>query len=98
MDQRTIIATLRTHEPELRAAGIARLSLFGSIVRGGDRPDSDIDLMAAFDQGRQLSLLGVIGLESRLSDLLGRKVDLVEEGTLRPGIREHAEKEAVRAF
>src|SRR5438045_2558159 len=79
-----VVAVLRAHEPELRAAGISRLSLFGSTARGAERPDSDVDLLAAFDRTRQLSLLDVMAIENRLSDLLGRQVDLVEEGTLKP--------------
>jgi uncharacterized protein len=93
-----VVAVLRAHEPELRAAGIVRLSLFGSIARGAGRPDSDIDLLAAFDDTRQLSILDVIGIENRLSDLLGRQVDLVEEGTLKPRVRRNAQSEVLRAF
>jgi predicted nucleotidyltransferase len=98
MDPATVLAALRDHEAELRAAGIVRLSLFGSTVRNEAGMDSDIDLLAAFDAGRPLSLLDVIGIECRLSDLLGRKVDLVEEGTLKPRVRRRVEPEIVRAF
>ena len=92
------MAALRAHEPELRAAGIVRLSLFGSMARNEARPDSDIDLLAAFDEARRLSLLDVIGIENRLADLLGRPVDLIEEGALKPHARRSASREVVRAF
>ncbi len=98
MNRDTVIAVLRAHEPELRAAGVIRLSLFGSTVRDNARPDSDLDLLAAFDGVRQLSLLDVIGIENKLADLLGRPVDLIEEGTLRPRVRQSVDLEAVRAF
>jgi predicted nucleotidyltransferase len=78
-----IIATLRGHEPELRAAGVARLSVFGSMARGESRPDSDIDLLAGFDASRRLSLLDLVSIELRLAGLLGQPADLVEEGTLK---------------
>jgi predicted nucleotidyltransferase len=45
-----------------------------------------------------LPLLDVIGLENRLSDILGQPVDLIEEGTLRPRAKRTADPEAVRAF
>jgi predicted nucleotidyltransferase len=93
-----VIATLRSHEPELREAGVVRLSVFGSTARGDGRPDSDIDLLASFDASRRLSLLDLVGIELRLAGLLGRPVDLVEEGTLKPRVRRSAEAEAVRAF
>jgi uncharacterized protein len=63
MDSATILAALRDHEAELRAAGVVRLSLSGSTARHEARAESDIDLLAAFDPGRSLSLLDVIGIE-----------------------------------
>jgi len=55
-------------------------------------------LLAAFDEARKLSLLDVIGMENALADLLGRPVDLIEEGTLKPWVRQGVDGEAVRAF
>lgn len=98
MERDEIIVTLRAHEPELRAAGVVRLSLFGSTARNEARAGSDIDLLAAFDDAHELSLLDVIGIENRLADLLGQRVDLIEEGTLRPRARQSVSREAVRAF
>jgi predicted nucleotidyltransferase len=98
MQRDEVIATLRAHEEELRADGVLRLSLFGSMARDEAQAESDIDLLAAFDDARQLSLLDVIGIENRLADLLGRPVDLIEEGTLRPRVRESVSREVVRAF
>jgi len=98
MNREAIIATLRAYEPELKAAGVVRLSLFGSAVRGTARADSDIDLLAAFDDARPLSLLDVIRIENQIADLLGQPVDLIEEGTLKPRVRQAVDREAVRAF
>jgi predicted nucleotidyltransferase len=74
------------------------LSLFGSTARNEARPDSDIDLLAAFDDARALSLLDVLRIENQLVDLLGHAVDLIEEGTLKPRLRQNVDREAVRAF
>lgn len=93
-----VISALRAHEPELRAAGVVRLSLFGSVARGEAGAASDIDLLAAFDDAHELSLLDVIEVENRLTELLGSRVDLIEEGTLRPRVRERVKQEVVRAF
>jgi uncharacterized protein len=98
MNREAIIAALRAHEPELKAAGVVRLSLFGSTARGTARADSDIDLLAAFDDARPLSLLDVIRIENQIADLLGQPVDLIEEGTLKPRVRQAVDREAVRAF
>lgn len=75
-----------------------RLSLFGSMARGDAGPDSDIDLIAAFDDTRRISLLDIAGMELDLSDMLGCKVDLIEEGTLKPRVQKSVEVEVVLAF
>ena len=98
MDHRSIIATLQTHEAELRALGVQRLGLFGSFARGDARTSSDIDLLSALDESMQLSLLDIIHIENHLSDILGRKVDLVDEGSLDPRIRPAVQKTLVHAF
>lgn len=51
-----VIATLRAHEAELRAAGLKRLSLFGSVARGDHEADSDVDLAVEFDRSAQMDL------------------------------------------
>jgi len=98
MTREEVVARLREHELELRAAGVVRLSLFGSTVRGDRHTDSDIDLLAAFDRTRRISLLDVAGIELQLTELLGQRVELVEEGTLKPRVQKSVEAEALRAF
>jgi len=98
MNREQVIATLRHHEPEIRTAGVVRLSVFGSTVRGDRRPDSYIDLLARFDDSRRLSLLDVLRIELYIADLLGHQVDLSEKGTLKPRVQKSVEAEAVSAF
>jgi uncharacterized protein len=98
MDRDRALAILRTHEPELKAAGIVRLSLFGSTARNERGPVSDIDLLAVFDDARRISLLDIAGMELNLAKILGCKVDLIEEGTLKPRLQAQIETEALRAF
>jgi uncharacterized protein len=98
MERERVLATLREHEQELRAAGILSLSLFGSVARGHAGDESDVDLMAEFDADAKLSLLGVAGLENRLSDILGVKADLASRRMLKPEVLQRATREAVRVF
>jgi uncharacterized protein len=93
-----VLDALKADEPELRRLGVRRLALFGSAARGEDRPDSDIDLLAAFDPTRRLSLLDIVHIENHLSDLLGRRVEFVEEGCLRPRAQASADQDLVVAF
>ena len=56
---------------------IARLSLFGSVLKGNDRPGSDIDLLVEFEPDGIPGLLGLAAIEAELAALLGgRPVDL----------------------
>jgi len=98
MDKGQVIETLRIHEPELKAAGIAHLRLFGSVARGDASTRSDVDLIADFDRSKRLTLFGMARLESHLSDLLGAKVDLSPAGSLKERVRARALREAIDAF
>ena len=97
MERSTVIAKLREYEAELKAAGITRLSLFGSVARGDASSESDVDLMAEFDPGKQFSILDMVSLENRLADILGARVDLTPARALKDHIRERATREAVLA-
>ncbi len=59
-----------------RRNNIRKLSLIGSVLRADFRPDSDVDIIVEFEQGKTPSLLRMAGLEIELSKILGRKVDL----------------------
>ena len=98
MDKSTVIARLRDHEPDLKAAGVTRLALFGSVARGDASANSDVDLMADFDPAREFSLLDRVRLENRLADILGVPVDLTPAQSVKDGIRERVDREAVLAF
>jgi predicted nucleotidyltransferase len=74
--------------------------LFGSYARGEQTPDSDVDILVVFDQenGRKVSLLRHIGIALGLEDLLGKKVDMITEGTLLPFAKETADKDKVLIY
>ena len=93
-----VITMLRAHETELRAAGIRRLSLFGSVARGDAAADSDVDLAAELDPDARIGLFGLVALERRLGMLLGRQVDLLPEPVELPRLRANLERDRVRAF
>ena len=69
-DAEALASVCRRHQ-------IRRLSLFGSTLKGADRPDSDVDLLVEFEPDAKPSLLTMAEIELELSPLLGgRKVDL----------------------
>ena len=99
MDRDQIIAKLREHAPELKAAGVVHLFLHGSYARGtAIHGSSDVDVIAEFDPGRRLSLVDMVAIENRLTDLLGVRVDLSPAKTLKEPVRYNAKREAVLAF
>ncbi len=55
---------------------IRKLSLFGSVLRGDFRPDSDVDMLVEFEPGYSVGLIRLAGMEIELSNIIGRKVDL----------------------
>jgi len=98
MDKGSVIATLRWHELELRAAGILHLRLFGPVARGVESAQPDVDPMADFDRSKCLTLFDMTRLEGRLSGLLGGQVDLSPAGSMKERVRARALRVAVHAF
>lgn len=80
--------------PILKQAGVTRSSLFGSYVRGEQTKDSDIDILVDFPKGK--SLFDFVGLELRLEEALGTKVDLVEYETIKPRLKSYILSSQVR--
>ena len=80
-----MVAMLRDRIHELRERieliarkhGAIRLRLFGSVARGEERPESDVDFLVTLAKGR--SLMDRVHLKDELEELLGRRVELVSE-------------------
>ena len=84
------------HDAILRLAhahGAEDVRVFGSVARGEERGDSDVDFLVRLAPGR--TLLDVARLELGLEQLLGRPVDVVPEPTLREPLRAAALRDAI---
>jgi len=83
--------------PVLLPWGVKRIALFGSVVRGELRTESDIDVLVELKPPDQRLPIGLkwFGLEEELTRILGRKVDLVSEAALSPYIRPYVQEEQV---
>jgi hypothetical protein len=75
------------------AHGAQDVRVFGSVARGEESTDSDVDFLVALEGGR--TLLDLARLEEQLTALLGRQVDVVTEAGLREPLRSAALEEAV---
>jgi len=72
--------------------GARKIRVFGSVIRGEERPDSDVDFLVELEEGRSLMDLG--GLLMDLQKLLGRNVDIVTEKGLHWYIKDRVLREA----
>ena len=77
----------------LKRYNVKRAGIFGSIVRGEENKESDIDILVEI-VGR-MSLLGFAGLKLELEEALGQRVDLGEYSTIKPIIKEQILSEEV---
>jgi predicted nucleotidyltransferase/DNA-binding XRE family transcriptional regulator len=84
--RRALVAAAAAHE-------VTNLRVFGSVARGEDRPDSDVDLLV--DMPPDMGLLGLGRVQAELEAILGAKVDLVPASDLKPEARARAERDLV---
>ncbi len=73
--------------------GASDVRVFGSMARGEDDPESDVDFLVSLDPGR--TLLDHVGLRQDLEDLLGHRVDVVVDGGISPYLRDRILAEAL---
>ncbi len=93
-----VIARLKQAEPALRARGIRRAAVFGSVARGDNRPDSDIDIMIEVDPETDMTVYEYVGLKEFVAALFDGPVDVVSEEGLKPYVRPTVTAEAIYAF
>jgi predicted nucleotidyltransferase len=87
-----ILSLLRKAKSELASSfKVQKIGLFGSVIRGEQREDSDIDILV--DLLEEADLIDLIGLSQFLEEKLHHKVDVVPLGSLREEIRERVLKE-----
>jgi predicted nucleotidyltransferase len=98
-ERERVLTLLRAKEAELRALGVTRLRLFGSMARGEAGAESDVDLMAKIDHSFRFSLLDLVGLQHDLGELIGREVDIsTAPWKMRPRMRRRFDRDAIEVF
>jgi len=94
----SVLRTLQAERDRLRPLGVRHLSVFGSTARDEARDDSDVDLIIDLDPDRQIDIFDLASIAAEVEAMLGRPVDLVRRGALKPHVAEQALKDEVRAF
>ena len=87
-----IFSVLEQNRSRLRALGVKKIGLFGSFLRGEQRPDSDIDLLVQFEPG-QKTFDNFIELSFFLEEVLQHRTELVTVESLSPYLGPHILKE-----
>lgn len=81
-----------SHKPVLKAW------VFGSVSRGEDNSDSDIDIIVCFDPEARVGIFQHVAMNQELEILLNRAVDLVTDGTLLPWVKEYVDKDKILVY
>ena len=97
-ERERVLRILREHEAELRALGVARLRLFGSLARGEAGAESDVDVLIDVVPGRKFSLFDLGEVRVTLCELLGRDADAMISEDLRPEFRGRIASDLVEVF
>ena len=97
MNAHEAISILRSETDLRREFSVRSLRVFGSIVRGEAGPDSDIDILVEFETDARVGLFEFARLQRRLSEVLGRPVDLVTPDALHESLKQQILSEAVYA-
>src|SRR5574342_1311588 len=92
LNRERILKTLNEHSERLHELGVVKIGLFGSQVRGEATDQSDIDILVKLKDHKFRTYCDVLYY---LEDLFDRKIDLVQEGQLKPRIRPYILSEVV---
>jgi hypothetical protein len=95
-DNKTFFSLRRKIIPILKKQGVVRSALFGSVVRGEQGSDSDIDILVELPEGK--SLFDLIELEEALEKILGKKVDVITYRSVHPLLKDIIFKEQVLIY
>jgi predicted nucleotidyltransferase len=98
MNTEAVLSTLRQHEIALRERGVRHAALFGSVARGEDRSNSDIDILVEFDPEAHVTVFDYVGVKDFITTLFDQHVDVIDREALKPHLRQPAAKDAIYAF
>ena len=98
MNSAAAIETLRRSEQALRDRGVMHAALFGSVARGDNRSNSDIDIMIEIDPDAGMTVFEYVDLKDYIAALFDEPVDVVNREGLKPYVRPAATADAIYAF
>ena len=98
MNSPDAIAILQQSEPALRERGVLHAALFGSVARGENHADSDVDIMVEIDPEARITVFDYVELKEYIANLFDGPVDVVNRDGLKSYVAPAATADAVYAF
>lgn len=98
MPRDDVIKRLKDSEAQLRASGVLHAALFGSVARGEQNENSDIDILVELDPARIVTMFDYASLKDEVQSLFPVSVDVVDREALKPLLRPQALADAIYAF
>ena len=93
-----ILHRLRGHRAELQRLGVRHAAIFGSLARGEERPDSDVDILVEIDPHVIRDLFDYARAAAAIERLVGRPIDVARQDRLRPDIVDAVAQDRIDAF
>jgi len=102
MEKEIVLSIIRQHTAELKAAGVMKLSLFGSVARGEATHESDVDVVIRLEDAIMKSGFGYFGamenVRLKLEEIIGRPVDVISEPIEKERLAREIERDRQVAF
>jgi uncharacterized protein len=98
MTRDEIVTTIRKNAEAIKAEGVTKLAIFGSRVRGDNRPDSDIDILVEVAPDVSFSLLNLIGVQHIIGDATGLKAQATMRRSIPPRVAERIADDIFEVF
>jgi predicted nucleotidyltransferase len=93
-----VVGVLSAQQAVIVRMGVRHAAVFGSVARGDNREDSDVDVMVEVDPAKVATIFDLGEIQQSLEEWLGRAVDVARRDRLRPNVAAEAEQEAIHAF
>ncbi|MBR1214963.1 nucleotidyltransferase domain-containing protein [Bradyrhizobium sp. JYMT SZCCT0180] len=98
MNSSEALETLRRSEQALRGRGVKHAALFGSVARGDNRSDSDIDIMIEIDPDARVTVFDYVDIKEYIAKLFDQRVDVVNREGLKSYVRPAVTADVIYAF